>query len=194
MLHFRLLKFIGSLIVLGIIAVIVVIFIFKQKPLALSDLGKKALSLVGLVSDKINTTIQDQPYQYGSFIRVAKVLDGETVILENNDKLRYIGVDAPELNKTEKIDCFSLEAANENQRLVEGKKIRIEKDISERDKFGRLLGYVYLEDGTFVNMELVKNGFAIAAPFEPDTAKASLFKEIEKEAKANKLGLWGKCK
>lgn len=194
MLHFKLLKFIGSLIVLGIIAIIVTVFFFKQKPASISDFGKKALSLVEQAKQTLDSTIKEQPYKYGEFIKVIKVLDGDVVILENNEKLRYLGISVPELSTTEKNACFSLEAANENQRLVEGKKIRIEKDVSERDKYGRLLGYVYLEDGTFVNMELIKNGFAVAAPYAPDVSKANLFKEIEKEASANKLGLWGKCK
>ncbi len=194
---FKLLKLLGTLLVLGIVAILIAVFVFKQKPANLLDLGINLKDRTVLIFQRIGTslnwTAEERIYQYGEFIKVTRVIDGDTVILENGDKLRYIGINTPELNSADKTECFALEATTENQRLVENKKIRIEKDVSERDQYGRLLGYVYLEDGTFVNLELVKNGFASASSYPPDVAKANLFRELEMEARIRHLGLWGKC-
>ncbi len=188
--HFRLIKLILFLLVLGSVGVGVSTYVFKQKA-SVTDL--KGLFASGY--EWIKTAIKDDgEFQYGEFIKVTRVIDGDTVLLDNGEKLRYIGINAPELGKTETTECFALEATTENQRLVEGQSIRIEKDVSERDMYGRLLGYVYLKDGTFVNLELVENGFASAATYPPDVAKSVLFSELEKEARLTKRGLWGICK
>ncbi|GEM_PF-3436338 len=188
--NFRLIKFILSLLLLGAVGVGVSNYVFKQKA-SLTDLR----GMLSTGFEWIKTTLKDDgQFQYGEFIKVTRVIDGDTVLLENGEKLRYIGINAPELGKTEATECFALEATTENQRLVEGQSIRIEKDVSEKDLYGRLLGYVYLKDGTFVNMELVENGFASAASYPPDVAKSVLFSELEKEARLSKRGLWGMCK
>ena len=189
--HFRLIKMILGLLILGGLGVGTSMFVFDKKLTPLSEMGITLGSYISKVTDLFK---DDGPYQYGKFIKVTRVIDGDTVLLENGEKLRYIGINAPELGKTEATECFALEATTENQRLVEGQSIRIEKDISERDVYGRLLGYVYLKDGTFVNMELVENGFANAASYPPDIAKSTLFAELEKEARLGKRGLWNLCK
>jgi len=131
---------------------------------------------------------------------VTKVIDGDTIVLENGQKVRYIGIDTPELHHPKKeVECFSRQAFEENKKLVLGKKVFLQKDISEKDKYDRLLRYVFLDEkmstdeGSFVNLYLVKNGFAYAATFPPDVKYADLFLTAQKEARQKNLGLWQRC-
>ena len=127
----------------------------------------------------------------GKVVLVKRVVDGDTIELENGEKLRYIGINAPESVKPgSSIECFGKEASARNKELVEGKAVRLEKDVSERDRYGRLLRYVYLEDGTFVNEELVREGYAVASTFPPDVAREGIFRLAEKDARENIRGLW----
>lgn len=120
--------------------------------------------------------------------KVVRVIDGDTVELEDGRKVRYIGINAPETNK----DCFALEATLKNKELVEGKRVRMEKDRSETDRYGRLLRYVYVDD-LFINDELVKGGYAYAKAYRPDTKLQEKFTNSQSEAMKEKRGLWGKC-
>lgn len=131
---------------------------------------------------------------YGKAVRVARVVDGDTVELINGDHLRYIGIDSPEEFKPDTpVQCFAREAAEKNRELVEGKDIIFYKDVSSRDKYGRWLGFVYLPDGTFVNKELVSEGYAFAYPYTPDISRKSEFRSAEQLARQNKTGLWANC-
>lgn len=133
-------------------------------------------------------------------VKVKRVIDGDTIELETKQKVRYIGVDTPELHDPrKKIECYGKEAMEENKKLVEGKMVRLEKDISETDKFKRLLRYVYIPteaspSGIFVNDYLVKEGYAFASTFPPDVKFANLFLLSQQEAKAENKGLWSKCR
>jgi micrococcal nuclease len=131
---------------------------------------------------------------------VTKVIDGDTIVLENGEKVRYLGIDTPELHHPKKeVECFAYQAYEKNKELVLGKKVFLQKDISEKDKYGRLLRYVFLDEkmstdeGSFVNLYLVKNGFAYAATFPPDVKYTDLFLKAQKEAYQKNLGLWQKC-
>jgi len=132
---------------------------------------------------------------------VSKVIDGDTIVLENGQKVRYIGIDTPELNhKKNKIECYAKEAFEENKKLVLGKRVYLQKDVSEKDRYNRLLRYVFLDEKmstdeeSFVNLFLVKNGLAYAATFPPDIRYTNLFLQAQKEAREKNLGLWQKCK
>lgn len=132
--------------------------------------------------------------EYGKAIMVAGVIDGDTIELINGERLRYIGIDTPEaVDPRKPIQCFAKEAAEANKNLVEGKSIIFYKDVSNRDQYGRRLGYVYLEDGTFVNLELVRRGFAFSYSYPPDISKAGEFKAAEAQARKNNAGLWSVC-
>lgn len=125
--------------------------------------------------------------------KVLRVVDGDTIEIEGGEKVRYIGINAPETVAPGKpVGCYGHEALNKNKELVEGKIVRLEKDISEKDKYGRLLRYVYL-DNVFINDELVKTGYARVSTYPPDVKYQKLFLESEKYARENNLGLWGKC-
>ncbi len=121
---------------------------------------------------------------------VERVVDGDTIKLSNGQALRYIGIDAPETVAPEKpVQCFGKEAREKDRELVEGKNVMLIKDVSETDKYGRILRYVYVGD-VFVNDYLVRNGFAKADNFPPDEKFKDQLKEAQAEAKKNKRGLW----
>lgn len=117
---------------------------------------------------------------------IEEVIDGDTVVLASGQKVRFIGIDAPEFPNA----CFSQESFNKNKELLEGKQVRLEKDVSEKDSYSRLLRYVYL-DSLFVNDYLVRNGYAYDWAYKPDTKYEQQLADAEKEAKENNRGLWG---
>jgi len=129
---------------------------------------------------------------YREKARVSQVVDGDTIKLSDAKKVRYIGIDTPETKHPSKPQgCFGKEAAEKNRQLVAGKEVELEKDVSETDRYGRLLRYVYV-DGQMVNLTLVKEGYAKATSYPPDVKYQDLFRQAEKEARQKQLGLWGK--
>lgn len=134
----------------------------------------------------------------GEEVKVIRVVDGDTIVIESGEKIRYIGVDTPEtVDPRRAVACFGKEASNENKKLVAGKTVTLTKDVSDKDQFGRLLRFVYLkqDDGNliFVNDYLIRNGFAKASTYPPDVKFAVQFVEAEKEARNSARGLWKMC-
>jgi micrococcal nuclease len=126
-------------------------------------------------------------------VLVTRVIDGDTIEIEGGTTVRYIGIDTPETSHpTKGVQCFGREATNKNKELVEGKRVRLEKDVSETDKFGRLLRYVYLDD-EFINERLVREGFAHSSAFPPDVKYQDLFVSAQEIARSNNAGLWNAC-
>jgi len=124
--------------------------------------------------------------------KVKRVVDGDTLLLTNGEKVRLIGVDTPETKHPQKpVERFGKEAYLFTQRMVEGKEVRLEFDWQKRDKYGRLLAYVYLTDGTFLNAEIIKQGYGFAYTRFPFKYLEE-FRRYEKEARENGMGLWGK--
>ncbi len=121
--------------------------------------------------------------------KVIKIIDGDTIELENGQRVRYIGIDAPEIEENE---CYSTQASEKNRELVLGKEVVLEKDVSEVDDYKRLLRYVYLGD-LFINEILVEEGFAKSVPISPDIKYQSVLYSAQKQAQENNLGLWGEC-
>lgn len=124
---------------------------------------------------------------------VQRVIDGDTVKLVSGESVRYIGINTPELHHPQKpVERYAREAKEFNRQLVEGKPVRLEWDAQRRDKYKRLLAYIYLEDGTFVNAELLRQGYAQTLTIPPNVKHADLFIQMEREARQAKRGLWGK--
>ena len=127
---------------------------------------------------------------------VVRVVDGDTIdVLIGGEelRLRYIGIDTPEtVDPRRPVGCFGKEASARNRELVEGKTVGLEKDVSETDRFGRLLRYVWL-GGRMVNARLVEEGYATASTFPPDVRHAELFAALQSEAREQGRGLWGAC-
>lgn len=126
-------------------------------------------------------------------ILVTKVVDGDTIQIEGGKVVRYIGIDTPEtVDPRQSVQCFGKEASDKNKGLVAGKKVRLVKDVSETDRYGRLLRYVYVGD-IFVNDYLVRKGYAYASSYPPDVKYQKQFNEAQTEARVNSRGLWGSC-
>jgi len=109
--------------------------------------------------------------------RVVRVVDGDTVVVRtggHDERVRYIGVDTPESVKPgTPVQCFAKAASAENRRLVEGQEVRLVGDAEARDRYGRMLAYVYRKrDGLFVNAELVRRGYAKPMTIPPNVAHA----------------------
>lgn len=116
---------------------------------------------------------------------VTKVIDGDTIEIENGERVRLICIDSLEQGE---------EGYNESKKYLEdlalNKKVRLEKDISERDNYQRLVRYIYLEDGTFVNELIAKQGYAKSYWYEPDITLCPIIQKAEDYAKENNLGVW----
>lgn len=124
-------------------------------------------------------------------VKVSRVVDGDTFIINNNQRVRLIGLDAPESVKpNESPEFLGIAASNFTKKMLTGKYVYLEKDISETDKFGRLLRYVYLKDGTFYNELLIQKGYAESKKYPPDIKYANILFAAQKSAVNNKSGLW----
>lgn len=143
-----------------------------------------------------DSTASIYPAASGNLVKVVRVVDGDTIEVErdgNREPVRYIGIDTPEtVDPRKPVQCFGIEASKKNRELVENKMVRLEKDITDRDKYNRLLRYVWLGD-TFINQVLVEQGFAKSYSYPPDVKYQDKFVSAEKKARENKLGLWTAC-
>jgi len=125
---------------------------------------------------------------------VLKVMDGDTIDIENDARIRLLGIDTPERGA-----CYYDEAKAYLQDILEGKDIRMEKDISGSDRYDRLLRYVYIpadnpkDDDLFVNEKLLRLGFARTLAIPPDNRYRDLFASAQTEAKKKERGLWSAC-
>jgi micrococcal nuclease len=130
--------------------------------------------------------------------RVVRVVDGDTVRIRfahRTETVRYIGVDTPESVKPgTPVQCYAEAASAENRRLVAGREVRLVPDAEARDRYGRLLAYVYREpDGLFVNAELVRRGYARLLTIPPNVAHEGQLRRLARRAKAAGRGLWSRC-
>lgn len=127
--------------------------------------------------------------------RVRAVLDGDTIELSNGARVRYLGIDTPETRVNIsgdwvfKPEPFAVQAMQMNESLVENKKVTLEFDIKKKDKYGRLLAYVYV-DGVMVNEELIKSGFASVYIFPPNVKHQDEMVDLQKEAIFSGRGIW----
>ena len=131
---------------------------------------------------------------YGREIaQVLRVVDGDTIVVELNgqqETVRYIGIDTPETkHPTKGVEPYEPEASERNRELVEWQAVELERDVSDRDRYGRLLRYVYV-DGEMVNRTLVVEGYARAAEYPPDMAYARDFRMLEAIAREYGRGIW----
>lgn len=143
------------------------------------------------IEQKTNISV-DGTYQ------VTQVLDGDTVEIDmngNREKIRFIGVDTPETHDPRKaVQCFGKAASNFTQSLVDNKRVRLEADAlsTSRDRYNRLLRYVYVDANTLVNAEIIKQGYGFAYTGF-DFTKSAEFKNYQNEARTSNRGLWASC-
>lgn len=134
----------------------------------------------------------------GAVGRVVKVVDGDTIHVQVGsvrEKVRYIGIDTPETKDPRKpVQCFGQRASQFNERLVAGERVRLVRDVEERDRYGRLLAYVFRDrDALFVNAELARLGYAQPLTIAPNVRYADRFAALAREARRAGRGLWAAC-
>ena len=155
---------------------------------------------------KISVHEQKQLSKESETLLVKRVIDGDTFELEDKERVRLLGIDTPEKYESNKLDKDAQRtgedkktiqklgrlASDFTKSLIEGKKVLLvpEAKYDDKDVYGRLLRYVYLEDGTFVNKKIVEEGYATAYRKYP-VSKLDELIQAEKEARVNKRGLWG---
>lgn len=142
-------------------------------------------------------------YDYNDIL-VTRVVDGDTLVIASGERVRLIGIDTPEMHVSNKlyrdsqrtnqdidtIQKLGRSAYEFTRNLVEGRRVSLEFDVEKHDKYKRLLAYVYLKDGVFVNAEIVKQGFASLMTYPPNVKYADSFLKLYQEARLNKRGLW----
>ena len=160
---------------------------------ALRNLVVIGLSL--LVSCSSGATTENEV-----LITIFKVVDGDTVDIEidgHTERVRLIGVNTPETkHPTKPIECFGPEAsAYLTQLLPKGTAVRIERDVEARDRYGRMLLYLYLgSNNLFINLDLVARGFGTPMSIEPNTFHRNDFVRAAAQAEAANVGLWKACR
>jgi len=142
-------------------------------------------------------------YNYADIL-VKRAVDGDTLVLENGERVRLIGIDTPEMHESNKLyrdaqrtkqDVSTIQKLGQRayaftRKLVEGKRVSLEFDVEKQDRYSRLLAYVYLKDGTFVNAKIVEEGYASLMTYPPNVKYADLFLKLYREARENRRGLW----
>jgi micrococcal nuclease len=158
------------------------------------------------INDKNPVTDKKVTDNAKEYAVVKRVVDGDTFLLENGDRVRLLGIDTPEKFESKKLDK-DVEATRQDKKtikklgqlasdyvkkFVEGKKVYLEKEpnYDDKDRYGRLLRWIYLEDGTFVNGKIVKDGYAQVYEKFP-VSKLDELRKYQKEARENNRGLWG---
>jgi micrococcal nuclease len=124
---------------------------------------------------------------------VVRIIDGDTIdvqLADRVEKIRYIGVNSPEIHHPIKgVEPGGREAAEANRRLVDGHRVRLELDVRTRDRYGRLLAYVWA-GATMVNAELIRLGYAQVMTVPPNVRYQKLFVRLQREARDANRGLW----
>ena len=160
-----------------------------KKILVISMVLLSSIGLILITGLKIKSGAQKNG---SSEYLVLRVIDGDTIEVERIGKVRYIGVDSPETkHPSRNPELYGKEAFEANRRLVEDKRVKLELDVGERDRYGRVLAYVYVGD-IFVNAWLVANGYAQVMTVPPNVRYADLFVKLERDARAAAKGLWGR--
>lgn len=142
-------------------------------------------------------------YDYNNIL-VVRAVDGDTLQLASGERLRLIGIDTPEMHESDKLYRDSQRSRQDIQaikdlgrrayeftkKLVEGKRVSLEFDAEKYDRYGRLLAYVYLKDGTFVNAKIIEEGYASLMTIPPNVKYAETFLNLYQEARRSRRGLW----
>lgn len=159
---------------------------------------RKAVSLVVVVLALLAWAVRElapdlfrpAPKPEGDWRTVVRVVDGDTLLLDGNERVRLIGVDTPEsVDPRRPVERFGQEASAFLRRIAEGKRVRLAFDQERKDRYGRTLAYVHLEDGTLVNGEIIRQGYGHAYTRFP-FRYAEEFRAYEREAREQRRGLW----
>jgi|YelNatPaOPRAMG01_1025707.scaffolds.fasta_scaffold05302_6 micrococcal nuclease len=182
-----------------------IIFIIAVIFVAFSVFAKEEKLHIKFCSEGIKFSIPfGRNYNY-SDIKVKRVIDGDTLELENGQRLRLIGIDAPEMHESKKLyrdvqrtkkDIQTIKSMGRRsyeflKNILENKRIRLEFDVERYDRYNRLLAYVFLkEDNTFVNAKMIEEGYAQPLTVPPNVKYADYFLTLFRKARQEKKGLW----
>lgn len=161
-------------------------------------IGLVVALLVAILTPWLSQHLPRQPAPPPGYYRVSEFVDGDTIEVNMNgskEKIRFIGVDTPETHDPRKaVQCFGQAAAAFTKKYIGQQPVRLEADPmnTNRDRYNRLLRYIYLQNGTLVNAEIIKQGYGFAYTSFPFT-KLDEFRQYQKQAQDQKLGLWGSC-
>ncbi len=148
------------------------------------------------IKESISATVKEDVTRDEEWFNVVKVVDGDTLAVNINgvaETIRIIGINTPEtVDPRKPVECFGKEASDKAKSILEGKKIRLEADPGqgERDKYDRLLRYIFLEDETDFGKIMIEDGFAYEYTYNTPYKYQAEYKEAEKSARENKRGLW----
>jgi micrococcal nuclease len=160
--------------------------------------GRRAISAVAIVlallvwagREFAPELFRPKPKPEGGWRTVVRVVDGDTLLLDGDERVRLIGVDTPEsVDPRRPVEHFGKEASAFTRRMAEGKRVRLAFDQNRQDRFGRTLAYVFLEDGTLLNAEIIRQGYGHAYTRFP-FRYAEEFRAHEREAREQRRGLW----
>ena len=156
--------------------------------------------LIGLASCSSSSQLLPPQDRQSDLVKIAHVIDGDTVDIDikgRTERVRLIGVNTPETkHPTKPIECFGPEAsAYLTQLLPKGTTVRIERDVEARDRYGRMLLYLYLgSNDLFINLDLVARGYGTPMSIEPNTFHRNDFVRAAAQAEAANVGLWKACR
>ncbi len=146
--------------------------------------------------EKLELPINEPPAtpEQSQRLRVTRIIDGDTFVVEGNITVRMIGIDTPELRpkNADTSECFSIEATDRTRGLLENTVVTLKRDVSNTDKYGRILRYVFIDD-IFINALLVEEGYALARAYRPDTSRQKVLADAQRRAQQNMRGLWLEC-
>ncbi len=169
-----------------------IIFAFKHE----EKVEPEAVSIPAEKVEQAPITLIEMPSPQYTYYTVTRVVDGDTLKVSINGKeetLRLIGIDTPEtVDPRKPVQCFGKEASERAKELLSGQRVRIETDSTqgERDKYGRLLAYVYREDGLFYNKVMIEEGYAHEYTYDMPYTYQAEFRLAQKSAEASGTGLW----
>lgn len=149
-----------------------------------SVLNSSASQTASIAAQKQNTIAKEEVAPFDRQVVIKKVLDGDTVETDKGETIRYIGINSPEVKQP-----FYREALELNQNLVLNKNVRLEFDVETKDRYGRTLAYVFINN-IFINLEMIKKGVAVSQTIQPDVKYQDKLIQAQKEARSSCLGLW----
>jgi micrococcal nuclease len=159
----------------------------KRKPVTIAAV---VLLMVAVWAARELPRFRPAPGPESEWRQVVRVVDGDTLVLDGNERVRLIGVDTPEtVHPSKPVEHFGREASAFTKRMAEGRRVRLEFDRERTDRYGRTLAYVYLEDGTLLNAEIIRQGYGHAYTRFP-FRYLDEFRALEREAREAQRGLW----
>jgi micrococcal nuclease len=181
-------KALNKIALIWLLTIIFIAYYFYKYPLNVTNLPFFTSS--DITPQPSTDSINNTSY------KINKVIDGDTIevlIGDKIEKVRLIGINTPEtVDPRRPVQCFGKESSDKAKEILNGKKVKLESDPtqSDRDEFGRLLRYVYLEDGTFVNKIMIQAGYAFEYTYQTPYKYRDEFLKSQIQASDQKLGLW----